>query len=359
MGHAIGLHAYLRSADDTAATLQWLALKRELGGLWLVTEYAFYVDAYHGWRTQLSPWQYGAFLDKTLPLFQREQMPVLLFSGDNWPMNAQGQATGFGVLDSADMLTELARVNRSYKWNGLTVTPTEPNIPAAPGTATVKRVHATTLGLRTDHNTSAALIRRLDNDEQVAVYLDTATGLINGYSWVYIETSRDKGWAAIRGSWGESFVSVDEPQFKLIRPVACATIISSKFGVPRDYDGDGVLDDRHEGLDLTHAHADCTPLVLAGADGVVDAVSTVGDYGLHVKLMHVIGGETFITWYCHLQKILVTQGQMVSAGDFIGVMGSTGHSTGMHLHLNVQHIGHGMSGFVIPDAVNPELYLAA
>lgn len=106
-GHAIGLHVYRHSA--TNAVDKWLNLKHELGGLWLVTEYAFLVDPYHGWRGVLSPAQYGAFFDATLPLFEREQMPLLLFSGDPWPTNNEGKASGFGVLDNGDVLKEIDR----------------------------------------------------------------------------------------------------------------------------------------------------------------------------------------------------------------------------------------------------------
>ncbi len=50
-------------------------------------------------------------------------------------------------------------------------------------------------------------------------------------------------------------------------------------------------------------------------------------------------------------------GDMVKRNDVIGWVGETGKTTGPHLHLIVQHIGHGLSGYVIPDVVDPLNYL--
>ena len=50
-------------------------------------------------------------------------------------------------------------------------------------------------------------------------------------------------------------------------------------------------------------------------------------------------------------------GDMVERNDVIGWAGKTGKTTGPHLHLIVQHIGHGLDGYVIPDVVDPLKYL--
>ncbi|MFI5890665.1 M23 family metallopeptidase [Actinoplanes sp. NPDC051513] len=89
----------------------------------------------------------------------------------------------------------------------------------------------------------------------------------------------------------------------------------------------------HEGVDL--AAPDGTPIVAAGA-GVVVRAGVAEGYGNAVLIDH---GDGFLTHYGHLSAIAVTAGQHVAAGQQIGNEGSTGHSTGPHLHFEV-HVGH-------------------
>ena len=85
----------------------------------------------------------------------------------------------------------------------------------------------------------------------------------------------------------------------------------------------------HEGVDL--AAADGTPIVAAGAGVVVRAGEAEG-YGNAVLIDH---GNGYLTHYGHLSAIVVTVGQHVTPGQQIGNEGSTGHSTGPHLHFEV------------------------
>ncbi|WIM97224.1 M23 family metallopeptidase [Actinoplanes oblitus] len=89
----------------------------------------------------------------------------------------------------------------------------------------------------------------------------------------------------------------------------------------------------HAGVDL--AAADGTPIVAAGA-GVVVAAGMAQGYGNAVLIDH---GDGWLTHYGHLSRIAVTVGESVRAGQRIGDEGSTGHSTGPHLHFEV-HQGH-------------------
>lgn len=84
----------------------------------------------------------------------------------------------------------------------------------------------------------------------------------------------------------------------------------------------------------------------AAADGVVKFAGWKGGYGYAVIIEHPDGTETL---YGHNQKLLVEEGQTVSAGDPISLSGSTGKSTGPHLHFEVRENGH---------AVNPNKYLS-
>ena len=85
----------------------------------------------------------------------------------------------------------------------------------------------------------------------------------------------------------------------------------------------------HAGVDLAAPHG--TPVVAAGA-GVVVAAGLAAGYGNAVLIDH---GNGYLTHYGHLSTIAVQVGQDVTAGQQIGAEGSTGHSTGPHLHFEV------------------------
>lgn len=61
-----------------------------------------------------------------------------------------------------------------------------------------------------------------------------------------------------------------------------------------------------------------------------------GGYGNLVVISHRLGFES---WYAHQSRIIVSVGQSVVGGQTIGYVGSTGHSTGPHLHFEVRHFG--------------------
>jgi len=86
------------------------------------------------------------------------------------------------------------------------------------------------------------------------------------------------------------------------------------------------------GIDVANAYG--TP-IYAAADGVVTAADTAGyngGYGQYIKISHPNGTETL---YGHASKLLVVVGQTVAKGQKIALMGSTGRSTGNHLHFEV------------------------
>lgn len=118
---------------------------------------------------------------------------------------------------------------------------------------------------------------------------------------------------------------------------------TSSFGVRSDpFHGNARM---HAGMDMAAPQG--TP-IYATADGFVGrAERTFGGYGNLVELLHGRGLETR---YGHLSQILVRQGQRVHRGDLIALMGSTGRSTGSHLHYEVRIDGH---------AVNPMPFLQA
>ncbi len=86
------------------------------------------------------------------------------------------------------------------------------------------------------------------------------------------------------------------------------------------------------GVDLANS---CSTPIYAAADGravTVDNVGYNGGFGKFIMLVHPNGTETL---YSHTSKLLITTGQVVAKGQLIALMGSTGRSTGCHLHFEV------------------------
>ena len=133
-------------------------------------------------------------------------------------------------------------------------------------------------------------------------------------------------------------VGLDLATANFVRPVAGA--LSSQFG----WRNVAVNGNRyHGGVDF--AANSGTP-VAAARDGVVTRAGWWGTYGYAVAVDHGDGSETR---YAHLSLLHVALGAVVRQGDLIGAVGSTGASTGPHLHFELRFDGR---------AVDPLLYLA-
>jgi murein DD-endopeptidase MepM/ murein hydrolase activator NlpD len=104
--------------------------------------------------------------------------------------------------------------------------------------------------------------------------------------------------------------------------------LTSRFG-PRIHPVRGTRD-FHTGLDFA---APLGTVVRAATSGVVISARPGGGYGNLVKIQHADGVET---WYAHLASYSVRPGQHVESGEEIGRVGSTGNSTGPHLHFEVR-----------------------
>lgn len=98
----------------------------------------------------------------------------------------------------------------------------------------------------------------------------------------------------------------------------------------------------HSGVDLAASYG--TPIV-ATSDGVVGTADWAGGYGLLVALDH---GGGLQTRYGHMSRLNVAAGQKVRKGEVIGFVGSTGRSTGAHLHYEIRING---------QAINPAAHL--
>ncbi len=85
----------------------------------------------------------------------------------------------------------------------------------------------------------------------------------------------------------------------------------------------------HDGVDIG---ANCgTPVATLWA-GIVRRATTVGGFGLRVEVDH---GNGLSTSYSHLERIDVSSGQQLTAGSIVGAVGTTGYSTGCHLHYSM------------------------
>jgi murein DD-endopeptidase MepM/ murein hydrolase activator NlpD len=143
---------------------------------------------------------------------------------------------------------------------------------------------------------------------------------------------------------GISLARMDELESALARipqvMPADGTMVSSSYGVRRDpFTGEAAM---HSGLDFRGAAG--AP-IHAAAEGRVSFVGVKGGYGNVIEVSH---GNGLMTRYAHMSGFKARVGQEVAAGDVIGLIGSTGRSTGPHLHFEVRVNGR---------AVNPRPFL--
>lgn len=138
------------------------------------------------------------------------------------------------------------------------------------------------------------------------------------------------GYTVGRGEFGMPDAS-HVPKDIFSWPLSSGYSISSSFGYRQDpFTGETKW---HSGTDI--AAPEGTP-ILAAADGVVVLANGIdawgGGYGYHVKIQH---DGTHSTLYAHCSKIAVVVGQEVRQGEVIGFVGTTGNSTGYHLHFEI------------------------
>ena len=113
--------------------------------------------------------------------------------------------------------------------------------------------------------------------------------------------------------------------------------ITSRFGAV-----ESIRDHTHKGIDIAATRG--TP-ILSAASGTVTFAGWSSGYGYLVKIDHGSGVETY---YGHCSKLYVSAGSTVEAGDKIAAVGSTGNSTGNHLHFEIRLNG---------EQVNPQKYV--
>ena len=163
----------------------------------------------------------------------------------------------------------------------------------------------------------------------------------NEYLMLMLEPENKNLWAQLLGGYTDSGGQLITPDtgwegtgiFQW--PLPQDYTITSYFGYRKDpFTGEIRY---HNGTDIGAPGG--TP-ILAAADGTVTIANGIdswgGGYGYHIKLRH---NDTFDTLYAHCSSICVTVGQEVKQGEVIGYVGTTGNSTGNHLHFEVWQDG--------------------
>jgi murein DD-endopeptidase MepM/ murein hydrolase activator NlpD len=119
------------------------------------------------------------------------------------------------------------------------------------------------------------------------------------------------------------------------------TRISSGFGIRANPFNNKYLQ-FHNGIDIA---SDWGAEILSGGNGTVTVVGYDKVYGNNITIKH---SDQFESFYAHLKRVYVKEGDTVNKGNVIGIMGSTGLSTMQHLHYEVRENG---------KPVNPVYYL--
>ncbi len=120
-----------------------------------------------------------------------------------------------------------------------------------------------------------------------------------------------------------------------VKPVSGT--ITSRYGA-----NESIRDHTHKGMDIAAPYG---TTIVAAADGKVTYSGTMGGYGNLIIITHENGIQTY---YGHCSKLIAKVGEEVKAGEEIAKVGSTGFSTGNHLHFEIRKNG---------SQVNPQKYL--
>lgn len=188
-----------------------------------------------------------------------------------------------------------------------------------------------TLFVTTNAQAAAIDIAKADGIDTAQVTADSTKALTNG----------DQKFRALFSSWKRLDQIQGVISIPSARPVQSFSFTSG-FGVRSDPFRHSAA--MHAGIDLAGPAG--TP-IYATADGIVSYSGWMHGYGNLIELEH---GKAIETRYGHLSKILVKANTRVKRGQLIALMGSTGRSTGSHLHYEVRLDGR---------AVNPVPYLQA
>ena len=164
-------------------------------------------------------------------------------------------------------------------------------------------------------------------DKELKEFTNVETAVSKLYQKkVVVQTAKYTAASASNYSKSSSNNKVDIG-ISLIKPVSGT--ITSRFGV-----NESIRNHTHAGLDIGAPKG--TPIAAAASGTVTYSGNANDGYGYYVIISHGNGVQTV---YAHCSQLLVSKGQTVNQGDIIGKVGSTGNSTGNHLHFEVRKDG--------------------
>ncbi len=140
---------------------------------------------------------------------------------------------------------------------------------------------------------------------------------------------------------------------RFITPVAGDMVITGRFNDPRNFSFAPKRKQLHEGIDFAPRknNGEEVPVYAANDGEVLKIGWDAKGYGHYVYVKH---NEQFYTYYAHLkEKSTLSVGDRVDTDTILGYMGSTGYSTGKHLHFTVQDLVNGLDNYVVPKVVDP------
>ena len=177
--------------------------------------------------------------------------------------------------------------------------------------------------LEDKYNELAALYREANEDLSNAEAYKKATE--EDYEKVLEELKKtQEEWNALMGTGMPTYVGG-----YFAWPVPGYSWISSPFGWRTLYG----KPDFHTGIDIAGRNIYGKPIIASNTGQVVKVAYYTTGYGYHVMIDH---GDNNWTVYAHMSSIAVKQGEWVAQGQVIGYVGSTGNSTGPHLHFEVR-----------------------
>ena len=202
---------------------------------------------------------------------------------------------------------------------------------------------AKTAEQRAAEEEAAKRVKQVTDDDYEAGYTPPSTDIDEDGDGEPDENTGDPSEDSGDDSGGSSdFVQGDGvANSQFIWPAPGTTMITSGVG-PR-------WGTTHNGIDISGGGAYGSPIVAADGGTVIVAVHSGwgGGYGLHVMIDH---GNGYVTVYGHASQVLVNEGDKVSQGQTIAYIGSTGDSTGPHLHFEIRNNG---------AIMDPESYVSA
>ncbi len=193
-------------------------------------------------------------------------------------------------------------------------------------------------------------VRSTDEFDIVIAYRRAATGERQAGQLLYAGIDRGGQPKTQLMRWGDEgrfyeASGVGEQRGGLVAPVPGP--VSSRYGMRRH----PILGYRrmHAGLDFRARRG--TPIV-AVTDGTVSSAGRAGGCGIAVRIKH---GSNLSTRYCHMSRMSVKRGQTVRRGQVIGYVGSTGLSTGPHLHYEMYRGGKSINPASVKFVTRAEL----